>query len=106
MPVPNEHGQDELMPTMLVRIGKARLTARQALPADDSWLEAINGMGLFEDAEKLRKEISETFAALPESDPRLMGIREAYGAKVAEIAAAPPAKQEEPEPVQEVLVTA
>jgi hypothetical protein len=106
MTVRNELGKDELMSTMLVRIGKARLTARQALPADDPWLEAINGMGLFEDAEKLRKEISETFASLPESDPRVMGIREAYGDKLRELAAAPPAKQEEPEPVQVELVPA
>jgi hypothetical protein len=106
MPVPNENGVDELMPTMLVRIGKARLTARQALKPDDPWLEAINGMGLFEDAAKLRKEIDATFAALPESDPRLMGIREAYGDKLRELPAASPAKQEEPEPVQAELVPA
>jgi hypothetical protein len=106
MPVPNENGVDELMPALLVRIGKARLTARQALPADDPWLEAIKVMGLFEDAEKLRKEISEAFVALPESDPRLMGIREAYGEKLRELAAAPPAKQYEPETVQAELVPA
>ena len=106
MTVVNEHGAEEQLSAMLVRIGSVRQKARQALPADDPWLEAINGMGLFEDAEKLRREISETFAALPESDLRLMGIREAYGAKVAEIAAAPAAKPERAEPVQPELVTA
>ena len=105
MPVPNENGVDELMPAMLVRIGKARLAARQALKADDAWLEAVNGFPMFEDPAKLKKDIDETFASLPESDLRLMGIREAYGEKLRETAAAPPVKQEEPEPVQAELAT-
>lgn len=103
MPMANEHGKDELFSTMLVRIGKARLTARQALTADDAWLDAINGLPMFEDPAKLKNDINETFASLPESDPRLMGLREAYGEKLRELAAAPPVMQEEPEPVQPEL---
>jgi hypothetical protein len=99
--VPGEKG-DELLPVMLGRTGAARQNARQALPENDPWLEAINGMGLFEDTEKLKREITESFGSMPASDLRLMGIREAYGEKLREIAAQAPARAE---PVQEELVT-
>jgi hypothetical protein len=95
MPVPNEHGQDELMATMLVRIGKARMAARQALKPDDAYLDAIGNVPLYEDGEKLKADIDRTFADRPDSDLWLMGIREALGEKLREIAAAPPVKREE-----------
>jgi hypothetical protein len=106
MTVLNEYGKEELIGSMLGRIGAARAAARKDLDPDDAWLESIAGMPLFEDPVKIKAAIDEVFAGKPEMGPRLTGLREAYSAKVREIAAAPAPAPVEPEPAQEELVPA
>lgn len=84
MPVPNEHGQDEQIAGMLIRIGTARAKARQAL-GDDGWLDAISGMSTTEDTERVKGEMNENFAGTPDTDPRLMGLREAWAEQARQI---------------------
>jgi hypothetical protein len=85
MAVQNENGHEEALPALLGRIGTERAKARKGLDENDPWLIAINDITIPEDAEKIRVEIVEAFANVPVSDLRLMGIREAFSARVREI---------------------
>ena len=87
MTMPDENGQDVTLPVLLGRIGSERAKARMALDPADPWLTAIGDIATPVDAEKIRAELDEAFAQFPPSDPRLMGLREAFGTRVREITA-------------------
>lgn len=84
----NESSREELILTMLGRIGTARAKARKDLGDNDGWLDAVAAMSITEDTEKIRAEIENAFPGTQASDPRLMGIREAWAEKAREILAA------------------
>jgi hypothetical protein len=95
MSLANEWGEDEPLPQLLSRIGGARAQARKDLDSTDLWLIAIGDMSSEADIEKMRAEIETSFATVPRSDPRLMGIREAFAVRCAEIAQAESVAQAE-----------
>jgi hypothetical protein len=98
----NENSREELILTMLGRIGKARADARAALAEPDGWLDAIATIGSPDDAKKVRDEINAAFTGkkVPDSDPRLMGLREAWAARVREISQG--GETEQPRPASAV----
>jgi hypothetical protein len=96
MTVLNEDDKEELIGPMLARIGGARAKAWKQLPADDAYLAAISGVPMFEDGEKLKLDIDETFKDRPASDSWLMGIREALADKLRQLPQADEAKPAEP----------
>lgn len=85
--VANEDGKEELLLTLLGRTGAARAKARQALDENDGWLDAVAAMSIPEDTEKIRAEMETSFAKAALTDPRYTGLREAWAARVREIAA-------------------
>lgn len=88
MTMPNENKQEEQLSVMLARIGATRAKARKELGDGDGWLVAAEAMSTPDDAERVRSEIDASFAGVPDSDPKLMGVREAWADRVRQIAAA------------------
>lgn len=87
MTMAGENGQEEPLLTMLGRIGAARSKARQALDDGDPWLVAIEGIADADDAERVRAEMTGSFAGVPAADPRFTGLREAFAGRVRQISA-------------------
>ena len=92
----NENGQEEALLALLGRTGAARAKARAALAEDDGWLDAIATVASDEDEKLVRAQMTESFAGTPDSDPRLMGLREELGEHVRQIAAAGEAEPDRP----------
>jgi hypothetical protein len=94
--VPGEKDGEELLAALLGRTGAARAKARAALAEDDGWLDAIHGASGPEDEARIRAQMAESFGDTPDSDPRLMGLREALGEHVRQLAAVGGERQDVP----------